>query len=139
MIEPELRLREEPLPPAVLAAFGPAAARLRERLLRMSDEALAALSGVAGEGLLLVIGADLPWVDGAVYLGRDPAAPALFLPTTLESAVPSALLERALRNRNPRELAPLAVLPGDTGLRVVPLGVARPIDRGVLEALRLAG
>ena len=35
---------------------------------RLLDGELAGLSGVAGEDLLVVIGPELPWVDGAVYL-----------------------------------------------------------------------
>jgi MoxR-vWA-beta-propeller ternary system protein len=125
--------REPPLEPVAAAATGPAARALALRLLAMPDERLAALSGVAGAELLLVLGAgdDLPWVDGAQYLGRDPEAPGLLLPTALRPAVPLPLVERAAMLR--RRTAPMpAALVLDPPL-LVPLEDARPVDRAVLR------
>lgn len=124
----------QPLRPSLALAEGAAAARLARRLLALTDEALARLSGVAAPGLLAVLGAeeDLPWVDGIRYLGRHPDAPALLLPTAVTFEAPLALLERALVSRAPREAAPLAVLLDP--LRLVPLGAARPVDRERLAA-----
>ena len=128
----EWRPRGEPLTPTAVAARGQAAFALTRRLLARDDAALAALRGVAGADTLLVIGtADLlPWTDGAVYLGRDPQAPALLLPTHAEPAVCAALFERALRAAFPENSPPLAVLPAER--IVVSANAARPISRAVL-------
>jgi hypothetical protein len=127
-------IRAEPLRPAGVVAEGQAALGLARRLLALEDAALARLSGVAAPGLLAVAGAeeDLPWVDGVAYVGRDPAAPSLLLPTATEPAAPAALLERALLASAPGAPLPLAVL--DAPLRVVPLGAARPVERTRLAA-----
>jgi len=132
-----LRPRAEPLAPCAAAAEGAAAAALVRALLRRDDAALAGLSGVAAPGLLVVTGPAeaLPWADGVRYLGRDPAAPALLLPTALEPEAPAALVERALlaaAGPADRVAAPFAVLDGP--LRLVPLGEARPLDRSALLA-----
>jgi hypothetical protein len=120
--------RPTPLAPEMALAEGSAA----RRLLCIEDAALARLSGVCAADLLAVLGAeaDLPWVDGVRYLGRDPSAPALFLPTALAPAAPLPLLERALLAAASAGGAPLAVLPEP--LRVVPLGAARPVERARL-------
>src|SRR5579871_6188987 len=106
------RPRAVPLAPVAVAARGEAAAALASRLARRDDAALGRLSGVSAPGLLLVIGAveELPWVDGVVYLGRDPAAPSLLLPTALEPDVPAPLFERAVLARARSAAPPIAVL-----------------------------
>jgi MoxR-vWA-beta-propeller ternary system domain bpX5 len=108
------RPRTVPLEAVGVAARGEAARALLLRLLARSDEDLARLSGVAGQDLILLLGdaALLPWVEGAAYLGRDPQAPSLLLPTNREPTVPLPLLERALVIRAGHHKAepPLAVL-----------------------------
>jgi hypothetical protein len=106
------RTRAVPLSPQAVAAAGPVAARLVDRLLTFTDDALTRLRGVAGRDLLVLTGesADLPWLDGVEYLGRDPLAPGLYIPTTLEPAPVAALLERALRQRAPQLAPPLALM-----------------------------
>lgn len=111
------RPRPAPLEPVGMAARGEAARALVRRLLARSDQDLARLTGVAGQDLILLLGnagdtALLPWVDGAIYLGRDPRAPSLLLPTNREPAVPLPLVERALVLRAGRLKVepPLAVL-----------------------------
>ena len=119
-----------------MAARGEAARALARRLLARDDEALARLSGVAGPELLVVLGvaADLPWVDGAVYLGRDADAPALLLPTTREPAMPPVLAERALiaRAQALNAAPPLAVLLDPPILASAQ--AARPILRATLQS-----
>jgi len=129
--------RPAPLALSGLAASGPAATLLLQRLLRCSDEQLARLRGVGDRALLVVTGepGDLPWVDGVLYLGRDENAPNLLLPTHLQPSLPTALLELALMRRVKSGSAPLAVLPSPA--RLVPLSVARRLDRETLS--RLAG
>ncbi|HKV06746.1 MAG TPA: hypothetical protein VJ725_01325, partial [Thermoanaerobaculia bacterium] len=96
---------------------------------------LARLEGVAGEDLLVLLGpaADLPWADGTVYLGRDPEAPSLLLPTTREPSVPLPLLEQALiarARRVPGVAPPLAVFPDPPF--VASTAEARPVTRVML-------
>jgi hypothetical protein len=107
---------------------------LARRVLAAADGVLASWSGVAGAEVLVLLGASasLPWVDGAVYLGRDPVAPALLLPCALAPRVAPALLERALLARAGAVSTPLAVLP-DSNL-LVPVGAARPVARASLLA-----
>ncbi len=104
--------RPEPLAPTAAVAEGCAARRLARRLLQLGDAALARLVGVAGPGLLAVLGAEaeLPWIDGIRYLGRDPDAPALYLPTALTFDVPLALVEGAFLAAATAGAAPFAVL-----------------------------
>lgn len=125
--------RSEPLAALAVAAVGPVSLALARRALSATEPQLAAWSGVAGPGVLILLGGTevLPWVDGAVYLGRDAAAPSLLLPCTLAPDVAPALLERALVAHAGSQ-TPLAVLPRSNQL--VPVGAARPVAR---EALTL--
>jgi hypothetical protein len=129
--------RDAPLVARAVAASGAAARALADRLAALDDAALGALAAVAGDDLLVVLGAAaaLPWVDGVVYLGRDEAAPELLLPTALVPSVPPGVLAAAIRAAVPRP-APIAVLAAPA--RLVPCGVARAIDRGRLAAWREA-
>lgn len=138
------RPRPAPLDPVGLAVRGEAARMLARRLLARDDEALARLAGVAAPGLLVVLGdaADLPWVDGAVYLGRDADAPSLLLPTAREPSAPLPLVERALLARaragaadgtGAMETSPPYAVLVDPPLLASTLA-ARPIERPVLEA-----
>jgi hypothetical protein len=139
LISVQWRPRPAPLEPVAMAVRGKAAGVLAERLLARDDEALARLSGVAAPGLLVVLGdaGELPWVDGAVYLGRDAEAPALLLPTTHEPSLPLPLVERALLARSAGSAGvswtspPYAVLVNPPLLASVQ--AARPIVRQVLN------
>ena len=123
--------RDPPLPALAVVGVGPVALALARRVLAVEDAALARWSGVAGPGVLVLLGdtESLPWVDGVVYLGRDAAAPSLLLPCTLAPSVAPALLDRALVARA-RAGTPLAVLPRSGHL--VPVGAARPVSRETL-------
>ncbi|MEV8099713.1 hypothetical protein [Kitasatospora sp. NPDC085879] len=89
--------REPPLPPAAVLALGDAvpalAAATRARLL-----AGVRLGTLADADALLVLGAagDLPWADGARYLGRDGE---LLVPTTARPLPAPALWPAALGAR----------------------------------------
>ena len=126
--------RSAPLAPLAVVAEGEAARRLALRVLTCPDGTMARLSGVAGRGLLVLLGAeaDLPWVDGVRYLGRDPEAPALLLPTALALTAPLLLVERALLGAAKDAAPPYAVLLEP--LRLVPLGGARSLERARLGA-----
>ncbi len=121
--------RDQALVACAVSARGKVALNLAHRLLDLDDEALASLKGVSGPGFLMVVGAEesLPWVDGVNYLGRDPRAPSLLVPTTLEPSIPIALLEHALATKFPG-MQPLALV-ADARL-VVSLGSARPVAAG---------
>ncbi|WP_329491420.1 hypothetical protein OG618_33760 [Kitasatospora sp. NBC_01246] len=100
--------REPPLPAAAVLALGAAVAALavaaRERLAGG-----ARLGVVAGDGALLVLGAeaDLPWADGARYLGLDAG---VLVPTTARPRPAAALWRRAVGAEGDRRLCVL--LPG---------------------------
>ena len=102
-------------------------------MLDYDQESLVNLDCVAGREMLILIGHEglLPWADGVTYLGRDPRAPSLLVPTTLTPSVHIALLERALMARF-SNTSPLAVLPD--ACHVVPLSAARPLELGPLRA-----
>jgi hypothetical protein len=107
---------------------------LARRVLSESDTRLAGWSGVAGTGVLVLLGpaGSLPWVDGAVYLGRDSSAPSLLMPCALAPDVAASMLERALLARVGSAGTPVAVLPASGHL--VPVGPARPVSRITLTA-----
>jgi len=123
--------REPPLEPRGVAARGAAATALARRLLRLDPAHLSRLVGVAGAGLLVVIGeaTDLPWTDGVTYLGFDDG---LWMPCWLQPSVHPQLAARALARggKGPHALLPASDLGGST---VVPLG-----DVHGLDAARLA-
>jgi MoxR-vWA-beta-propeller ternary system protein len=124
--------RDVPLPPVAVAARGPVAAQLIERLRGLPEDRLARLEGGATESLVVVMGAsvDLPWVDGVTYLGREPDAGELLVPTTRVGTAPAALIEAALRRRAGLDPGPFAVLLDP--LTVVPLASLRRIERAAL-------
>ncbi len=111
-------LRSEPLVPCACVARGALAQALGRELLAWEPGRLARIKACAGEGMLVVLGAsaDLPWLDGVVYLGRDEAAPHLLLPTNRVPDVPVDLFARALAARIPAATKAGAVLP-DAGRR----------------------
>lgn len=119
--------RSVPLAPAGAWADGDVAVRLADRLLRMPVTARTRLEGVSTEDTLVVFGAaeDLPWVDGITYLGRDPAAPSLLVPTRQSPNVSMALLGAAIGG------GPCAVLLDPP--RIVSLSNALPVGRETLE------
>lgn len=136
--EPHVRVawrpRARPLAPVAAAAAGPASRALASRVLERDDETLARLRGIAGAGVLVLLGEEdqLPWVDGVVYLGRDSGSPALLMPTSREPLVPPSLLERAVLSRLRKPDTPVALL-ADPPL-ILSTGSARPVDRRRLQA-----
>jgi hypothetical protein len=83
--------------------------------------------------VVLGAAAALPWCDGARYLGRDPEAPALYVPTAIGPDLPVSLVERAVLRLAP---APVAVLPLED--RLVSVAAARPLARDALGKARFA-
>ena len=129
MIELRVVPRPEPLVPQAAIAIDDAARALAERLLRLPDEHRSRLHGAAGERFLLVCGTepDLPWCDGIGYLGRDPAAPGLLLPTTLTVDVPLPLFERFSDGLTTAEVAALLAVGAD------PVADVQGAERHLLE------
>ncbi len=123
---------EPPLAPCAVAARGENALRLANRVLDSHDEQLGRWRGVVGENLLILLGErdELPWTDGAFYLGRDERAPALLLPTTQSVSVALDLFGRALKLQFAQAAPPFAVFADGT---TVSLANARPISRAVLQ------
>lgn len=127
-MKPSFVPRSDPLPARAVAG-GKA---LAQRLLARPDDELHQFQVVVAGALLIAAGpADLlPWTNGAVYLGSDPRAPALLMPTTQQPNVHPQLLERALRRLSGAAAGPLALLPP----HVVPLLRAAPPSRARLTA-----
>jgi MoxR-vWA-beta-propeller ternary system domain bpX5 len=124
--------RPDVLDPIAVVGLGRVAGALARRLLQLEDEPLHGLRGAAGDDLVVVLGAveALPWVDGVNYLGRDPSAPRLLLPTMLRPAVAADVFERAVARHAAALPSPWAVLPH---ARRIFSGVhAGPIDRDLL-------
>jgi hypothetical protein len=121
------------MPAIALAATGLRVSVLIQRLLEEPDERLSRLRGVIGAGCAIVLGETeaLPWIEGLTYLGRDPDAPSLLLPTNLAPSVPATLLERALFAQID-EAPPIAVLPDPP--RIASVSKALPIARSRLLA-----
>lgn len=130
--------RAEILDPVAVAGVGRAARALAGRLLRLADEQLRELRGAAGDDLLVVLGetSSLPWADGVAYLGRDPDAPRLLVPTMVRPDLALDVLERAIA----RHAATLpSTLPGPWAVLVSPpqlfsVAHAVAIERDRLQA-----
>ena len=120
--------RDVPLPPCAMIAFGDAAISLAEKLLSLDDERLETFQGVGGKQTIWIAGENLPWTDGAIYLGKDARLPAALLPTTLAPNIPLELFEQTLKIKF-KSLAPFVVLPE----KIVPVGAAKILSRRALE------
>jgi hypothetical protein len=126
--------RKDVLDPVAAVGVGSVAQALAARLLEMAEDRLKLLRGVAGRDMLIVLGEGdaLPWVDGIVYLGRDPSAPSLLVPTALRPDVAMDVFERAIARRASSLASPWAVL--HEPKRVVSVADARRVERAHLEA-----
>jgi len=138
--------RDRPLPPSAVVAVGPVAASLLRRLSEPGrTEGLQGVVAGSPADLVVLVGEDLPWVDGVVYLGRDPLADGVLVPTNRAPDAPIDLVARAARaavagrtgdggsgdagSRHGGGL--IAVIPG---VGLVPLGGARPVDAAFVRA-----
>jgi hypothetical protein len=116
--------REPPLACAAVAAVDQAGERLRQA----AAGRLAAggrLRAAANDEWVIVLGdpVDLPWIEGALYLGW---ASGVLVPTTLAPSVPADLLRRSVT----RDVGDLVVMvPG--AVLVSPMPV-RPADPDLL-------
>ncbi len=126
---PAFRSAVAPLAAVAALARGEVVPVFARRLLEEGE--LDRWRGLRGEGLILVMGAEVPWVDGLTWLGEHPDAPGLHLPCYLEPDLHPALIARALRRLG--HSGPVAVLP--EARLTIALGGARPIARDWLEPL----
>ena len=131
--------REAPLEPVAMIAAGAAAQALARRLLDESDAALAQRRAVAAGDAIVVLGDGpaLPWVDGARYLGRDPDAPHLLVPTESRPNAPLDAFEAAILRRARGARPPLAV--SIAPRLIVSVAGAAPIERASLASWLAAG
>ena len=118
--------RPQALPVAGVVGLGAAGKALGERLLEEPKLAFRALAWDQG---LVLLGDELPWVSGLIWLGREPDAPGLYLPTQVASTVdPSWVLQCLASQAQP---PPIVVLP-EPGL-FFSLSHARSLDRSALQ------
>jgi hypothetical protein len=115
MIQLEWARREPPLRPAAVAATGSVVDSLRRATINRADLG-GELRAVGGDGWLVVLGdsTDLPWADGAIYLGWDSG---LLVPTTSAPSPPAGLLRTALPQEELVILLPDHVLVSKTPAR----------------------
>jgi hypothetical protein len=139
MIEVRWQPRVEPLSIEGAFAGGSAARRLAQRLLAGAE--WSNIRGVATHTGIVLLGNDLPWVDGIIYLGRDTTAPQIYLPTTQTVNVPPALLARAIsRPSGSTSGPPSAPQPPWAVVDhfIISLAAAAPLARSRIEAWLLA-
>ena len=125
---PGWRIRTRPLEPEGVVGIGSVGRVLGSRLLSRGDAEQ--YRGVTCGEVLVVLGPEPPWADGVIYLGKEPEAPGLWLPTLLEPTVHPALIARALRDRGC--IGPIGMIPHQR--LAIPLGDARPISSAHLTA-----
>jgi hypothetical protein len=115
VIQLEWARREPPLQPAAVAATGSVVDSLRKATTNRMD-LVGELRAVGGDGWLVVLGdsTDLPWADGAIYLGWDSG---LLVPTTSVPSPPAGLLRSALPQEGLVVLLPDHVLVSRTPAR----------------------
>lgn len=124
--------RLDALEPLAIIGFDEMAKRLKEKLLSLDDEKLSLLQGVFGKNLLFAAGqtADLPWIDGVIYLGKDLQATSIFLPTNMRPEISLDLFEKTMLRRFSAQ-KPFAIVEN----RVIPVGEMRPISRKILSEI----
>ncbi|MBL8921961.1 MAG: hypothetical protein JNJ54_24135 [Myxococcaceae bacterium] len=126
-----LRARHDALAPRAVVGQGVVAKTLAARLLVLPEPQRRQLRVVSVDQLVIAVGPEdaLPWVDGARYLGAEPHAPGMLIPTLSETEPAAPLVERALRRAHALPEGPFAVLSLST---LVPLARATPISRAAL-------
>ena len=124
--------RWPPLEPLAVVGEGAAASALINRLA--DDARLPTWTGVFGDGVVVLLGADLPWCEGVEYFGRESAESWLLVPTSFAPDVPVSWVEHRYRAAAPRVGWPCVLTRGGA---LIPVGNAAPIDRSKILALSL--
>jgi hypothetical protein len=127
LLAPRFLPRDRPLVPVAVAISRALARPLAARWAHDPADC-AALRALGSASSLLLFGPAeaLPWIDGALYLGQEPEAPRLLVPTALAPDIPYALLERALFAATPAARPPSAQLLDP--LRIVDASAPAPLD-----------
>jgi hypothetical protein len=116
--------RYPPLEPSAVAGREAVRDQLAGRVAGDPDPQRLRATGSSDWLLLLGKTEDLPWVEGARYLGWDHG---ILVPTTHCPAVPMDLLARVLRRRYRAEL--IVLLPGEILTSTMPV---HPVDVNLL-------
>lgn len=130
--------RPEALAPAGMVAEGAGMAALVRKLHTASEDTLARFTLVTTRDMVILLGdgSQLPWIDGARYCAPDPLVQTLWLPTTMQPALPPDLLRRGASTR----AGDGPLLLWDDPEQFLPLDQARTITPALLawltEALR---
>jgi hypothetical protein len=128
----KLRPRAVPLVAHALIARGDAALALARKLREGAPAGLRGVRWAGAIALFVDTPEQLPWIDGAEWLGREPLAPSLFVPTRLEVTPHPQLVHAALARKLGADHFPLAIVPAGARVEIVPLGSARaPSARGI--------
>ena len=92
-------VREPPLAPGAVLGRGVVAAQLAQRVLGYSMDDLESIRAVGGDDWLIVIAPpqQLPWAEGAVYLGWESG---VLVPTLLRPTLPMFLVARTLARQS---------------------------------------
>lgn len=106
---------EPPLPATAVAVQVPAAARLEAKIDRNPQWRVTRF-----DSWTVVRGAELPWVDGAIYLGELPGATRVLVPVHHRPLVHPDLVHRAAATFRGTAQS-IALLPGSDGVAVLPL------------------
>ena len=134
-MKPSWQPREQPLAACALWVAKPMYSRLVQRLQRLSAARLARLQWLRTPQGVLVLGAEeqLPWLDCALWLGRDATAPRLLQPTLQQTDVPAPLLEQACLARTG---VPTALIPplaaGAAGTLLIPIRATTAISEQIV-------
>ncbi len=107
--------RDQALPPEACWAEGNVAQALKDKVVGSTRNDLRLAQA---ENVLVVIGFDLPWVDGLIYLGREGE---LYLPTLWKPEIPQDWLVARLQQLGS---GPWAVMKSG---KVLELSKARPL------------
>ncbi|MFI6262462.1 hypothetical protein [Micromonospora sp. NPDC051006] len=124
------RRRDDPLPAAAVAASGAVVVELRtDTLMRVTAGARLRACIGREQSWLIVLGdpADLPWADGAVYLGWDGG---VLVPTLAQPWPCADLLREPLCRLTDQQAGLIALLPG--------LVLAGPLPQEPVDPVRLA-
>jgi hypothetical protein len=146
-IELRAKVRAEPLSVSAVFARGAVAhalaRRLAERMAAVTDAGVEreGVDGVSivradhdGVPVLVALGPPerLPWVDGALWLGRAPEAPSVWLPTLCALEPHPALVASALA---PDVSGPFVLVPDGARWIALSLARARAVDADLLAPL----
>lgn len=124
--------RASPLRPAAVVALGPIVEGLARSTLRGFDAGATSLVVAADDSCLLVLGEadELPWADGAFYLGWDAG---VLMPTLVQPDLPADLFAATIKRRSGVRAGEHLACWSGVVVRIPPSST--DLDRPRLEAL----